>query len=148
MKKHLITLIAFIISSSGIAQQAYIAPSAGAYLNTDIKTPLEMIGYGLEAGYCFENNFSVGGSVGSLNLSHTAPFVQARTGYTFLERKHFSLSIGAGLGYVFRVNQLIGEGDLNANIHIKPNWDFTFTFANQGVYGIGYLPAINLGFVK
>ncbi len=141
-------LLAILLAHNISAQSVYITPSIGAYLNADIHQPLDLIGYEIEAGYCFDNEMCVGASYGTLDLANKAPFVQIRTGYTFIEKKRFSLSIGAGIGYVFNYNQLIGEGDLVANIHLKPNWDFTVAFANQGIFKTGYLPAINVGFVK
>ncbi len=148
MKKIALLIITIIACWSVNGQSVYLSPSIGVYLNSDIKQPIPLIGYGLELGYCFENDVCAGVSYGTLDLVNNAPFVQARTGYTLLDRKRFSLSIGAGLGYVFRVNQLIGEGDVVANIHMPKDVDFTVSFANQVVYKVGYLPAINIGITK
>lgn len=146
--KKIYLIIALFLSLTIKSQSIYIAPSIGLYLNSDIKKPVDLIGYGVELGYCFDNEFCVGASYGTLDVVNKSPFVQVRTGYTFLYGKRFSLSAGIGLGYVFKVNQFIGEADIVANIHLHQNLDFTIAFANQGVYSIGYLPAVNIGIVK
>ena len=148
MKKVFTIVVAVIISQFASSQSVYVAPSIGTFLNADIHKPLDMMGYSVEAGYCFGNEVCLGMNYGTLDLKNKVPFIQVRTGYTFLDRKKFSLSLGAGLGYAFRVNQLIGEGDLNVNIHLPKDVDFVLNFANQVVYGIGYLPSINVGVVK
>lgn len=130
------------------AQSIYINPSVGAYINSDIKKPYNLIGYGIEVGYCFPNTICAGINYGTLDLTNKLPFMQARTAYTVFDRKGFGFSIQGGLGYVFNLNQLIGEGDICANIHLKSNFDFNITFANQGIFKIGYQPAINIGFTK
>lgn len=143
------------------AQHAiYISPSVGPYFGggNPASTAFAgekwraMFGYAIEVGYS-NGQVNAGVSYGTLDLDNRAPFVQARTGYTFLEREKFSLTLAGGGGYVFRQKQIIGELDLCANVHLKPGWDLTVAFANQGVVtpvgtSIGYLPALNIGFCK
>jgi len=109
---------------------------------------MEMMGYSVEVGYCYKGMINAGVDFGSLDFSHKYPFTEARTGFTFLERSAFSATLCAGLGYCFNRNELISEGDLNANIHLPKSYDFVLSFGNQYVVGIGYLPSFNLGFCK
>lgn len=148
MKKIITTLLLFV--TLGVTAQdhsLYTSFSIGPYINSDFKTP-QAWGYAAEVGYCYQSTVCAGISYGTLDLPNAYPYIQLRTGYTVLERKAFSLAIAGGLGYVFNAGQVIGEGDLTANVHLPNSWDFTVTFANQGVYTMGYMPAINLGFCK
>lgn len=148
MKKIIFLFVITLSVKISAAQSIYVSPSIGIYLNSDVIRPLDLIGYEMEIGYCFANEISAGVSYGTLDLANKSPFVQARTGYTLIERKTFSLSIGVGVGYTFRINQIIGEGDLVANIHMPKNTDVTLSFSNQVVYKAGYFPAINIGFTR
>lgn len=135
--------------TSGLKSQAvYISPSIGVFLNQPINQPKTLIGYEIEVGYCFANEVNAGISQGSLDMINKTPFIEARTGYTFLERKTFSFSACGGVGYVFKVKQLIGEADLSANIHLPKDFDFAVTAGLQAVYTIGFLPSVNVGFTK
>lgn len=147
--RKLLTTIAIFTTLLLSAQDhgIYVSGGIGPYLNYDFKHA-DAWGYSAEIGYCYDNTVNAGISYGTLDLPNTAPYLQARTGYVFLDKPRFSMTASTGLGYVFNLKQLIGEGDLTANVHIKKGWDFTVTFANQGVYSLGYLPSINLGFCK
>lgn len=162
MKKTVFTFLIGLMTFCVSAQHSiYFNPSFGPYLGGGNPASTAFIGedwkavfgYAFEVGYCYDGQVNAGISYGTLDLLNRAPFLQARTGYTFLERSRFSLTLGGGLGYVFRQNQLIGELDLCSNVHLKPGWDLTIAFANQGVFtpkgtSIGYLPAVNIGFCK
>jgi hypothetical protein len=162
MRKAIYAIILVLAASCASAQSSiYINPSIGPYFGTGNPAStafagekwLSMVGYSLEVGYCYKGQVNAGISYGTLDLPNRAPFLQARTGYTFLERPAFSLTIAGGAGYVFRRQQIIGEVDLGANIHLKNDFDLTLYFGNQGVAtptgtSIGYLPSLNIGFSK
>lgn len=154
----LLTAVIFALTSAAQTHSLYVSPSIGPYVNTSVKDPLSMIGYAIEGGYSYKGMVNAGVSFGSLNLAtheaqgahyQYAPFIQARTGFTFLERPAFSLTAAAGLGYCFgSYKDLMAEGDMVANVHLPKSFDLTLAFASQYVVGGGYLPAFNVGFCR
>lgn len=75
-------------------------------------------------------------------------FLQGRTDWVFLKRKHASMGLTVGMGYKFGAKDFMTQGDLTLMYHLPKGFDFTIALSNVYIPKDGYVPLIGICFCK